>query len=120
MPRIYSNYLQKDYEIITNLSKELGFTPSAFQHYCVMLYANNRGIEIPFTKLLDTLLLNAQNLKSGETFIVSALLPDIWPNLSRSYKMSLAKSLSNHVKSNPAKYKKYKVEKGKATIYLKK
>ena len=120
IPRIYSNYSQSDYEIVINLAKELGFSPSAFQHYCVMLYADKRGNTSPLSALTSTMFNNLKAIKSGETFIVSALLPDEWPSLSRSDKMSLAKKLSHHVKTNPAVYEPHSIADGKTTIYIKK
>jgi hypothetical protein len=120
MPRIYSNYSQSDYDIVIDLATELGFSPSAFQHYCVMLYADNRGNTSPISALTSKMLNNLKNIKSGDTFIVSALIPDEWPSLFRSDKMSLAKRLSHHVKTNSAVYKPHSVANGKTTIYIKK
>lgn len=120
MPRIYSNYSDNDFSIVTNLAKELGFSLSAFQHYCVMLYADHRGNTSPITLLIQKMFQNLNNFKSGDTFIVSALLTSEWPSLSRSDKMTLAKQLSLHVKNNPSKYEVYKKASGKINIYRKK
>ena len=120
MPRIYSNYSNNDFSIVTNLAKELGFSLSAFQHYCVMLYADHKGNTSPITLLIQKMFQNLNNFKSGDTFIVSALLPSEWPSLSRSDKMTLAKQLSLHVKNNPSKYEVYKKASGKINIYRKK
>lgn len=38
MSRIYSNYDNADYSDIMVMAKSLGFSASAFQKYCVMLY----------------------------------------------------------------------------------
>lgn len=120
MPRIYSNYSNNDFSIVTNLAKELGFSLSAFQHYCVMLYADHRGNTSPITLLVQKMFQTLSTRKPGDTFIVSALLPDEWPSLSRSDKMTLAKQLSLHVKNNPSKYEVYKKASGKINIYRKK
>ncbi len=120
MPRIYSNYSQDDYDIVIDLAKELGFSTSALQHYCVMLYADKRGNTSPLSALTSIMFANLKNIKSGDTFIVSALIPDEWPSLSRSNKMSLAKQLSHHVKTNSKIYQPYIIAKGKTTIYIKK
>lgn len=120
MSRIYSNYSQSDYDIVIDLAKELGFSPSAFQHYCVMLYADKRGNTTPLASLKSKMLSNIQQKISGETFIVSSLVPDEWPSLSRSDKMFLAKQLSHHVKTNPAFYEPHSIANGKTTIYIKK
>lgn len=120
MPRIYSSYSQSDYDIVIDLAKELGFSPSAFQHYCVMLYADNRGNTSQLSALTSKMLNNLNNIQSGDTFIVSALIPEEWPSLSRSIKMSLAKQLSHHVKTNSFVYEPHSVAKGKTTIYIKK
>lgn len=119
MSRIYSNYSQADYDIVVKLAKELGFSPSAFQRYCVMLYADNRGNTSPLSTLISTMFCNLGNIKSGEPFIVSALVPEDWPGLSRSDKMSLAKKLAHHVKNNED-YEQHSISKGKTTIYIKK
>lgn len=121
--RIYSNYSQNDYDLILDESKKLGFTPSSFQNYCVMLYVmqntnNRRGTTN--VALLITKMLNALNsIAKNETFIVSSLLPDEWPNLSRSDKMTLAKALSNHVSNNPSKYAVDSKIAGKTKVYKK-
>jgi len=120
MPRIYSNYSQSDFDIVTALAKELGFSASAFQHYCVMLYADNRGNVSPLNTLINAMLNNLSQRNSGDTFIVSSLVPDEWPSLSRSDKMSLAKQLSHFVKTHPLEYETHSVTKGKTTIYRKK
>ncbi len=118
--RIYSNYATSDFDIVTELAKELGFTPSAFQHYCVMLYADHRGNASPLSSLTTQMLSNLNTIKSDDTFIVSSLIPEEWTRLSRSEKMTLAKQLSHHVKSNPNSFAPYKIAEGKTTIYIKK
>lgn len=117
--RIYSNYSTNDANIVLKLAKELGFSPSSFQHYCVMLYADQRGNSFPINSLISQMLNNLNTLKSGDSFIVSALLPDEWVRLNRSEKMTLAKQLAHYVKQNPTMYTKFKVTKGKTTIYKK-
>lgn len=116
MKRIYSNYSNEDFTMIYDLAKELGFSLSAFQHYCVMLYADRKGISTPSNGLLSQLFNNMQKIEVGETFIVSALLPDVWPTLTRSVKMTLAKQLAMQVKKSPD-FEPYQITKGKTTIY---
>ena len=118
--RIYSNYSANDFNIVTQLAQELGFTTSAFQHYCVMLYADHRGNISPLNSLTAKMLSNLNTVKSNDTFIVSSLIPEEWPSLNRSEKMTLAKQLAHHVKANPNIYVPYKIAKGKTTIYIKK
>ena len=121
MPRIYSNYSANDMSVITNLAKELGFSLSAFQHYCVMLYADQRrNTTTPITVLITKMLQTLSDLERGKTFIVSALLPVEWPSLSRSDKMLLAKQLSLYIKGNPQQYGIYKRTPGQSNIYIKK
>ena len=120
MPRIYSNYSQSDFDIVTTLAKELGFSTSAFQHNCVMLYADNRGNVSPINTLTRVMLNNLSQRKNGDTFIVSSLVPDEWPGLSRSDKMTLAKQLSHYVRTHSQEYGIFRVSKGRATIYKKK
>ena len=120
MPRIYSNYSDDDYDMVTSLAKELGFSSSAFQHYCVMLYADKRGNTSPLNKLINTMLQTLNEMPNDTTFIVSSLVPEEWAGLSRSDKMSLAKQLSLFIKNNPTEYEKAKIVKGKTTLYRKK
>lgn len=124
--RIYSNYNQNDYDLICEESQKLGFTPSSFQNYCVMLYimqnTNNRkgatNIAALTTKMLNTL--NSLPTGKEKTFIVSSLISTEWPDLSRSEKMTLAKALANHVRNNPSSYSIDSMTVGKTTVYKKK
>ena len=116
MKRIYSNYSDEDFNMITKLSTELGFSLSSFQHYCVMLYADRRGNTTVTSSLLSELLSNMQKIDVGETFIVSALLPEKWPTLTRNVKMTLAKQLAINVRNTP-NFVAHKIVKGKPTVY---
>jgi translation elongation factor EF-1beta len=118
MKRIYSNYSDEDYELIKSMTKELGFSLSSFQHYCVMLYADSRGNTTLSSNLISEMVRNLDKINTGDTFIVSALLPDVWPSLTRNVKMTLAKQLAIHVRNDP-KFEPYKVAKGKTTVYKK-
>lgn len=117
MRRIYSNYSEDDFVMINQMASELGFSLSSFQHYCVMLYADSRGNTTVTNSLLTEMISNMQNIEVGKTFIVSALLPDKWPTLTRNVKMTLAKQLAINVRNNPD-FSAYKVVKGKTTVYI--
>lgn len=54
--RIYSNYTPAEYEAVASLADELGFSLSAFQHYCVMLHANQKETAMTMDHLLSTML----------------------------------------------------------------
>lgn len=116
MRRIYSNYSDEDFDLLTDMASELGFSLSSFQHYCVMLYADRRGNTTSTSNLISEMLKNMQKVNIGDTFIVSALLPDTWPSLTRNVKMTLAKKLANKVR-NDSNFELYKVADGKTTIY---
>jgi hypothetical protein len=117
MRRIYSNYSDEDFDMLTDMAGELGFSLSSFQHYCVMLYADRRGNTSSTSNLISEMLKNLQEVKVGGTFIVSALLPpDTWSSLTRNVKMTLAKQLAIKVR-NDSNFETYKVAKGKTTIY---
>lgn len=116
MRRIYSNYSDEEFEMITDMAKEQGFSLSSFQHYCVMLYADSRGNTSSTDNLISEMFKEMQKVNIGATFIVSALLPEVWLTLTRSVKMTLAKQLSINVKNNP-KFEKFKVTEGKTTVY---
>ena len=115
--RLYSNYTPNEFSDVCQMAQELGFTPSAFQHYCVMLQAGRQSGAPPLATLVATMLQNLDRRQHGETFIVSSLLPDEWPCLSRSEKMTLAKQLARHVKTHPDRFAPYKVAKGSTTVY---
>lgn len=118
MKRIYSNYSGDDYGMVCKLAAELGFSLSSFQHYCVMLYADSRGNTTPINNLMSEMFSNLQKIEVGKTFIVSALLPDMWSTLMRSEKMTLAKQLAIRVRNDPS-FSTYKTAKGKTTVYIK-
>ena len=117
MKRIYSSYSEDDFKMVGTLASELGFSLSSFQHYCVMLYADSRGNTNTTNSLLSQMLSNLQKIEVGKTFIVSALLPDKWPTLTRNVKMTLAKQLAINIRNN-SDFSSYKVTKGKTTVYI--
>lgn len=104
MGRIYSNYEEQELENVKIAAEELGFSMSAFQRYCVLLYLGNRVNAVPLCELQDQMLEELKKREGGSTFIVSALFPNEWAGFSRSTKMQLAKFLSKHVKKHPEKY----------------
>lgn len=121
--RIYSNYSQNDYDLIFKESNRLGFTPSSFQSYCVMLYimqntANRRG-NANVALLISKMPAALNSMEKGKTFIVSSLFPNEWPDLSRSEKMTLAKALANYVSNNPSQFEVYSKTDGKTKVYKK-
>ena len=116
MKRIYSNYSDDDYKMIEDMSEELGFSLSAFQQYCVMLYAGKKGESTPSSELLNEMLGNMEKIPAGQSFIVSALLSEKWPKLERNTKMFLAKQLAIYVRKN-ADFEVYKAAKGQTTVY---
>ena len=117
MKRIYSNYSEDDFKMVGTLASELGFSLSSFQHYCVMLYADSRGNTNTTSVLLSEMLSNMKKIAVGETFNVSALLPDKWPTLTRNVKMTLAKQLAINIRNN-SDFSAYIVTKGKTTVYI--
>lgn len=121
MRRIYSNYEEKDFEVIQELAEELGFTLSSLQRYALLLFSNQKlGLNLlDDGTLIGNMLKKLQEIPVGQTFIVSALLPDLWPKLSRGKKMLLAKQLSIKVK-NSIDFEVHEKSKGKATIYIRK
>lgn len=121
--RIYSNYSDPDSALVLSEAEKLGFSPSAFQHYCVMLYVmqdpKNRRTATNLGQLTTKLLNNLNTFKAGDTFIVSALLPDEWTKLTRSDKMALAKALAKFVHTHPSEYQIDTMSLGKITRYKK-
>ena len=117
MGRIYSNYDDKEMDRIKEAAEGLGFSASSFQKYCVMLYIGDRDNNVPIIDLQNEMIDNLKAMKQGNTFIVSALLPEKWSGLSRSEKMQLAKFLSSYVKKHVDEYEKYSVISGTVTQY---
>lgn len=120
MSRIYSNYDDIEMDRIKEVAEELGFSSSSFQKYCVMLYIGDRNNNVPIINLQNEMIGKLNTMEQDTTFIVSALLPEKWPGLSRSEKMQLAKFLSSYVKKHAKEYEKYSVVSGKTTEYKKK
>ena len=120
--RIYSNYSQPEFDAVAETAKELGFSLSAYQKYCTMLMtqiggSTQPGTVQPLSTFHSDMISNLHVKRSGETFIVSALLPDVWPTLDRSMKMTLAKQLARYVAQNPTQYSVYESALGKTTVY---
>ena len=101
MKRIYSNYSDEEYEIIQKLSKEQGFTLSAFQKYCVMMTVNKRGNQTTVSVLIDKMHKVLDSYEKGKPFIVSTLLPDEWSGLTRNDKMTISLALKSISMSTP-------------------
>ena len=119
MPRIYSRYTEKDYKEALELAKKLGLTPSAFQHYCVLLYANQQGGVSEFNKLSANMINNLEALEEGAIFTVAALLPDDWASISQSDKVLLAKQVVHHIDTHPETYQPYPVKLKRRAQYIK-
>ena len=117
--RIYSNYSDGDFEDVVNFAAAMGFSPSAFQRYCTMLSvrAPQQGDVVPLDFLIKKIDFALSTKKSGDTFIVSSLLPEDWPNLSRSEKMTLAKYLSRFVSRNSNRFKVCAIVNGSVNKY---
>ena len=117
MKRVYSNYSEADYQLISKKAKDLGFSFSAYQHYCVML---SLGIERPYpiNELIDKLFQRLERVKPNSQFIVSDLLANEWLFLSRSEKMILAKQLAAKIRGDSRFGASAKA--GKTTIYNRK
>lgn len=120
MGRIYSNYEEKEIKRVREIAEELGFSASAFQKYCVMLFIGDRNNVTPIIDFQNEMIANLEVMESNSTFIVSALLPEKWSSLSRSEKMQLAKFLALYVKKHKEDYEVYSSVKGSVTQYRKK
>ena len=105
MKRIYSNYSDEEYEIIQNLAQEQGFTLSSFQKYCVMMTANNSGNQTTVSVLIDKMHTVLDAFEKDKPFIVSSLLPDEWPNLSRNDKMTISLALKKYVDEHSSEFR---------------
>lgn len=121
--RIYSNYSSKDYDLIKKEADRLGFTPSALQSYALMLFvmndSGNRNNSTSVAILQNKMITELEKMEKGKTFIVSSLLPDEWPNLTRNEKMTLAKTLSNYINKHTTLFSVEEKKAGKPKIYKK-
>lgn len=116
MKRIYSNYSDEDCKLISREAQKLGFSLSAYQHYCVMLSLDSKKNTFPINELISKMFQVLEEVKPDRQFIVSALLDKEWSSLSRSEKMIMAKQLSAKIRSDP-RFKVVSATKGKITIY---
>lgn len=105
MKRIYSNYSDEEYQIIKKLAEAQGFTLSAFQKYCVMLLAEQKGESTSISELIEKMYQKLDTMEIGNTFIVSSLLPDEWFTLSRNDKMTISLALKKYVDRNSDKFR---------------
>lgn len=105
MKRIYSNYSDEEYELIQSLSNEQGFTLSSFQKYCVMMTVNKRGNQTTVSVLIEKMHNVLETFEKGKPFIVSSLLPDEWPSLSRNDKMTISLALKKYIDEHPSEFK---------------
>ena len=125
MSRIYSNYGNADYSDIMVMAKSLGFSASAFQKYCVMLYLKhnikNRKNSTSLSQLTADMMTALNSMKRNSApFIVSSLFdPQVWSNLSSSDKHTLAIQLSNYIKNHPNEYRIYSIKRGEPNRYQK-
>ena len=71
-----------------------------------MLYVGERNNSLPMNTLIAQMQQSLHDQPVGEPFIVSALLPQQWPSLTRAEKLSLAKQLAYLVDQNPGTYKR--------------
>jgi len=116
--RIYSNYNEKEYELMVEASKKVGLSLSAYQKYCSLLGLNNTN-NFLMPDLIQEMLSCLNSLKQGVPFIVSSLLPEKWVSLTRSQKISLSKQLANEIKASPSVYKKIGILNGSTSQYIK-
>ncbi len=126
MPRIYSNYSQAEFQLVQAQCRQVGLTPSAYQKYHTLLSlpasppaggAQPGAANLP--ALLQLLMYNLNRWPAGVPFIVSSLLPDQWPALSKPIKNTLSQALRRTVAGDPARYKKLGVLPGKINQYCK-
>ncbi|HQO41655.1 MAG TPA: hypothetical protein PLY12_01450 [Bacillota bacterium] len=119
MNRIYSSYSEDEQKIIEKLAAEQGFTLSAFQKYCVMLYANEQGNVSPINELIDKMKSRLEEMEPNKPFIVSSLLPDEWPSLSRNDKMTISLSLKKYIQDHSTEFKINKKIRSNINQYIK-
>lgn len=108
MRRIYSNYTQQEFDDMAALSKGLGFpSVSAYQKYCVQLTSGkqNQNNTVSMPSLIAQMNTALSNMSKGTFFIVSSLLPDVWPSLSGGEKRSLAVYLAKYVREHSTQYR---------------
>lgn len=118
--RIYSYFSKEEYDLVVKAADEISLSPSAYMKYKVLLDLMPKEHKDP-TLCWKELQNNLNKLPAGKTFIVSTLLPEIWPSLSRSTKMTLALKLSKESYKSEL-YEKYDMTNNRTpiTIYIKK
>ena len=121
MPRIYTSYSDEEFFLIKQRSESIGMSMSSYQKYCTLLTtsspaSNNQPVDI--APLIQTMTKNLSEKKPGDLFIVSSLLPNEWPTLSKRIKNTLSQNLKRIIANNPEKYAINAVLSGKINQYI--
>ncbi len=96
--RVYANYTEEEFKLLEREAKKYGFSVSAYVKYQSLLPTRQVN-DYDTAELIKNMNIKLDALASGETFIVSALVPE-WVHLSRSVKMTLSKYLTDYVNNN--------------------
>lgn len=100
--RIYSSYSQAEMDAVEAEAQKYGMSLSAFQRYAtLMMLKLPAGAQNMATLTVDATAAILQK-KSGETFVVSSLLPaEVWASLNRSQKQTISQVLKKYAETNP-------------------
>ncbi len=125
MKRIYSNYSDEDYDLISKKANEMGVSMSSFQRYCVDVFLKGNGKaklegEMTVTEIRDIIVSKLAEFPSGKMFYVSMLFSEEqWEKMTRSEKATASKQLSIYVGEHLDMFKKNKYKAGRTTLYEK-
>ena len=98
--RAYSSYDAREEKAMRIEAKKRGLSISGFQKQCVL---KELGLKetVNISALIKTLENNIKAQPSGQTFVISALLPDDYYSCNKPEQTQLAKALKKYAEDHP-------------------
>lgn len=98
--RTYSTYDVNETKALIAEAKARGLSVSGFQKHCVLkVLGLKQTVNIP--NLITMMENNIKTLTSGNTFVISALLPEDYYNCNKPEQTQLAKTLKKYAEDHP-------------------
>ena len=105
---ICCSYTPEEMNEISEVAAKYGMTPTGFQKYASLLLdrqsvtdKQKRG-ETDTAELISQMIRTIEQKAPGETFVVSATFPpDIWEQLKRNQRLTIAHALAQYAKTHP-------------------
>lgn len=105
---ICCNYTPDEMNEISEAAAKYGMTPTGFQKYATLLLARQpvtdeqkRG-KTDTAEFISQMIHTIEQKAPGETFVASAVFPpDIWEQLKRNQRLTIAHALAQYAKTHP-------------------